>query len=590
MAAALLPTVLLGVISVQSVRSQAQRASIQGALVVVRVVGFGLDAVLQDARRTLEVIAATPEMAATDWADAGFPDQQRPRLAAMADRYPLFEDLYLLGPRGQPLVAARVSEPSRALEGFSPELADNYGGYLSDVYRAGPRNSPHIFMVVEVRDQALTKRGFLAAEVDLEGLHTGLRQTVGQGGPSLLIVDSQGRPLYPRAAWEEDAQALRRRDPAVDRVLSTLSEGHVIYTDDQGVEYLAVYKSMIGYNRYRGVRWGVILSQRTQEAFAAADLAARNTALIALLCALAVLGLSVPLVRWLSRPLRRLASYARRVGQSGAEEAGPPAPDLQQRTDEIGGLARAMSAMREDLQESHAQLEARHASLRRAERLSSVGFLAAGVAHEINNPLTTILGYGEFLLEDKAPDHPDRASLELIASEAERVREIVRGLLEMSRRRQDREEVDLDSLLRRALTLSRAGLDMDRVAVRVHPPDEEVTLHADRHALLQVIMNLISNAVDALEGRDDPQLWLRWGHRGDQIFLEVEDNGEGMSEEVQQRLFEPFFTTKAHGRGTGLGMAILSRIVQEHQGQIEVHTQPGQGARFTITLPTSAAA
>jgi signal transduction histidine kinase len=128
---------------------------------------------------------------------------------------------------------------------------------------------------------------------------------------------------------------------------------------------------------------------------------------------------------------------------------------------------------------------------------------------------------------------------------------------------------------------------MDRVTVRVHPPEEVITLHADRHALLQVIMNLISNAVDALEGQEDPTLTLRWGSSGDQVYFEVEDNGEGMSPQVQERLFEPFFTTKANGRGTGLGMAILSRIVQEHRGHVALRTQPGEGARFTVTLPTN---
>jgi signal transduction histidine kinase len=375
----------------------------------------------------------------------------------------------------------------------------------------------------------------------------------------------------------------------VDRVLSTLSEGHVIYTDPDGVEWIAVYKSMIGYNRYRGVRWGVILRQRTRDAFAAADQAARNAALIALAVALLLLAGSVPLARWLSRPLVRLASYARALGQNSDLALAPPALDLQRRADEIGGLALAMTAMTADLQQHRAAQEARHEALRRAERLASLGFLAAGVAHEINNPLTTILGYGELLLEDKAPDHPDRASLELIAAEAARVREIVRGLLDMSRRPHAREDLDLGDLIDRALTLSRAGLRMDHVHVQRRPPPAPVTLHADRHGLLQVVMNLISNAVDALEDKEDQQLTIQWREDERGVTLSVADNGEGMTAEVAARLFEPFFTTKAAGRGTGLGMAILSRIIVEHGGEVSFTSAPGEGTCFEVRLPRASA-
>lgn len=576
----LVPTVLLGAWSARSIQNQARQETLRSARTLVNVIGFGLDAVLQDARRTLEVVASSPQVGGV-FHDPG---AARARLKSLANHYALFSDVYLLDPAGKPLLAARTESPGDDLEGFSPELADNYGGYVSDVFEAGPRKTPHIFMVVEVRGENLRKRGFLVSVIDLSQLYASLREAVGgEDGRALLIVDNHGRAIYPPEAWAQ-GESLRRENRAVDQVLSSLSEGHVLQARG-GQEEIAVYKSMIGYNRYRGVRWGVILSQRTQDALAAADIAARNTIVVAVAVALIISLLSFALALWLSRPLIRLARYARKIGQEGVEKTEAPPEGLQKRSDEIGGLARSMSGMMMDLQSSRAELERRHEALRRAETMSSVGFLAAGVAHEINNPLTTILGYSQLLEEDKAEGDPDKAALELIASEAERVREIVRGLLEMSRRGHQRERFDPGEVIRRALVLSRAGLEMDEVEVVLEGPEGAVLVEADRQGVLQVVMNLLSNAVDALEGTDGPLLVLAWGRVGEGVFFSVEDNGEGMSAEVLSRIFEPFYTTRAPGKGTGLGMAILRRIVEEHRGQVEVESRQGRGARFVVTLP-----
>ncbi len=585
---AVVPTAVLGAMSVGQIRDEAQREFVRGSLALVRVIGFGLDAVLQDARQTLEVAASRPEVVSGRWRPEGEGrGEVVRRLREVVDRTPLFEDVTVLGPDGRAVVAAVAGSPSSAFGGFSPELADNYGGYVSDVYRAGPRGTPHIFMVVEVRGEGLEKLGFLAAEIDLSRLYGDLKEALGEGVErELLIVDSEGRAIYPPGAWERGEGSLRRRDPAVDEVLSTLSEGHLSYEGVGGEEVIAVYKSMIGYNRTRGVRWGVVLSQPTRVAFAQADRAAWVTVGLALGFLVLALVVCVPLARWMTGALSELAAHARAIGQEGAgvDRAVPGA--LLGRGDEIGALARSMSAMQADLGRQRRELELRHEALRRAERLSSVGLLAAGVAHEINNPLTTILGYSASLGEEKAADHPDRAALELIASEAARVREIVRGLLELSRRRRGVEAVDLREVVGRALTLSRAGLSMGEVEVESSSL-REVQIEGEAAALLQVVMNLIANAVDALEGVEGARLVVGCGASGEEGWasLWVADNGAGMTPEVKARIFEPFFTTKEAGRGTGLGMAILGTIVEDHGGRIEVESAPGRGSRFEVRLP-----
>lgn len=577
MVSVFVPTVVLGIVFGLGLRAQAQQEATTGSLTVVRVVGFGVDAVMQDARRTLEISAA-------EIADRPSGPEVKGQLRRLSARYPLFSDVYLLDPDGKAVLAALSEQPADDLSGFSPELADNYGGYVSDVYRAGPRGTPHVFMIVEVRGVGLDKQGFLAAVIDLSRMYTGLTDALSEGG-ELLIVDGRGRPIYPLEAWEAHPKSLRPEHPGVDRVLSSLSEGHVIYTDANGTEQLAVYRSLIGYNPYRGLRWGVVLERPTSEVFAAADLAVRNTAGVVIGFLLLALVTSVPIARAMTAALSRLAGHVREVGQAGVEATQAPPDDLRERADEIGDLARSMASMVGDLKASRNELHARHDALRRAERLSSVGVLAAGVAHEVNNPLTTILGYSEFLLEDKAEGHPDRASLELIASEASRVREIVRGLLELSRRRHGYERVDLRDLIERALTLSEAGLDLDEIELERDLPPSGVHAEVDRQAILQVLMNLISNAVDALDGRDARRLRMRCRAEADHVILEVEDSGEGIEPAAIAQLYEPFFTTKPPGRGTGLGLAIVQSIVADHHGRIEVRSEVGVGTCFRLVLP-----
>jgi len=589
--ATLIPTIVLGVTSAVLIREQAQQETIRGSLSVVRVVGFGVDATLQDARRAMETVAAMPDVADTPWDDEHAPELRR-RLELLSGRFPLLSQLYLLDTRGQPVLATRSAGPMEALSGFSPELADNYGGYVSDVFPARHTGAPHIFMVVEVRDRALRKRGFLAATIDLANLHTALTDAIdpeqNQAG-QLLIVDSHGRAIYPPSAWAASSENLRAQHPAVDRVLSTLSEGHVTFVDRDGQRWLAVYKSMIGYSRTRGIRWGIVLQRPAEEAFRSADIAARNTALIAIGCFVLALLVAFPMANVLTAALRELGRYALAIGRSEALTPHALPPSLAGRTDEVGALARAMSVMLADLQRSRSEIVGRHQALRKAERLSSVGLLAAGVAHEINNPLTTILGYGEFLLEDKDAAHEDRDALELIVSEAGRVREIVRGLLELSRRRGDLHPFDLRETVQRAETLARAGLNLGAIELETDLPETPVILDADPQAVLQVLMNFITNAVDAIdEAGGAGRVVVGCRGVGDEAVVWTEDTGGGMDAETLAQATEPFFTTKPSGKGTGLGLAVVTSIVEDHGGRLSIRSAPGEGTRIEVRLGLTA--
>ena len=225
--------------------------------------------------------------------------------------------------------------------------------------------------------------------------------------------------------------------------------------------------------------------------------------------------------------------------------------------------------------------------IQRAQKLAAVGLLAAGIAHEINNPLSGVVGYSRLLLERPlAPELRDK--VEKIAASGERCRKIVEGVLLFSRQREggQRGTIELRGLLDRVLRIGEYQWRMHNVRV-VHEGLDRATVHADPEQIEQVLLNLLSNAVDAMPrgGTIRIHLGQEAPADGGRVKLEVADEGVGIPPEVQGRIFDPFFSTKEIGKGTGLGLAISYGIVKDHGGDILVRSQPGQGTTFTIYLP-----
>jgi hypothetical protein len=243
--------------------------------------------------------------------------------------------------------------------------------------------------------------------------------------------------------------------------------------------------------------------------------------------------------------------------------------------------------LQEDLSE-RAWLEVQ---LIRSEKLSSVGVLAAGVAHEINNPLTTILGYAKLLLEDRPEDDADRAALELVADEARRVQEIVRNLLDFSRQETGQmDPVPAAEMVERTLNLVAPDLRKRGVQAVTERAEDLPPALVDRRRMEQVLVNLVTNAGHAMPqgGTLTVRTGLDTGH-SPPLYIEIADTGIGMTAETLARIFDPFFTTKEPGQGTGLGLAISQRIVTDHGGLLEVQSEPDQGTTFRIWLHVDAA-
>ena len=285
-----------------------------------------------------------------------------------------------------------------------------------------------------------------------------------------------------------------------------------------------------------------------------------------------------------SRLIRPLSALSRRADAIARGDAAPAA--AVGGPGEIGTLGARVEEMAHRIAE-RAELKD---ALARGDRLASVGVMSAQVAHEINNPLTTVLGYAKLLIEDKPDGHPDRAGLELIASEAERMKKIVGGLLDYARspvaETSGTRPTDVAAIGRHVSALLDPQLRKARVTLAL-ALDAAPAVTMDAGALQQVLVNLIQNATQAI-GTGGGAIEVRGEPAPGAIatMIRVIDDGPGVPAADRTRVFDPFFTTKAAGVGTGLGLAVCKHLVSRAGGTIEVVDGPGgRGAELRVVIP-----
>jgi signal transduction histidine kinase len=299
--------------------------------------------------------------------------------------------------------------------------------------------------------------------------------------------------------------------------------------------------------------------------------------------------------RWFADPLHILVKGSRKVAAGDFEYR----IELRGR-DEIGELADALNAMtnrfREIRDDLDRQVQERTSQVVRSEQLASVGFLAAGVSHEINNPLASIAlcsesleGRLQELLEEAGADHAEdvevaRNYLQMIQREAFRCKQITEKLLDFARRGDSqRHSTDLRELAADVIEMVQHLGQFQEKGIELMP-GPPVIASVNSQEIKQVILNLITNGLESLDCKGRVRVFI--DRSGQAARLIVEDNGCGMTDEVRKHLFEPFFTRRRSGQGTGLGLSISHRIVAEHRGQIEATSDgPGRGSRFVVTIP-----
>ncbi|MBN1608361.1 MAG: HAMP domain-containing protein [Polyangiaceae bacterium] len=317
---------------------------------------------------------------------------------------------------------------------------------------------------------------------------------------------------------------------------------------------------------------GVVLMSLSmdQREATAADLRRQLYLFAALLTLVITTTVFVLLTKLLGKPVGELVEGTRRLA---AGDLGQPIPVRS--SDEIGLLARSFNENTERLARAQRQLH-------EMEKLASVGRLAAGVAHEINNPLTGILTYAEALREDLTPEQ--RADVDAIIGEALRCRDIVRRLLDFARRRPPaKRATDLNQLVKHVIQLleRQKALGHVRVVRRLAP--ELPTVMLDSSQFHQVLVNLVVNAAEATPAGGTITVVTAASPDGAGIHLDVSDTGSGVPPEVRSHIFDPFFTTKT--MGTGLGLPVAWGIVQQHGGRLSFVTTAERGTTFTVELP-----
>jgi two-component system, NtrC family, sensor kinase len=225
-----------------------------------------------------------------------------------------------------------------------------------------------------------------------------------------------------------------------------------------------------------------------------------------------------------------------------------------------------------------------------SERLAAMGAMIGGVAHELNNPLTSILGIGE-LLQDSQNSETSRKQIAMLQQQAKRAAEIVRNLTYFSTPpTPGRTRVNIGDVVERTLNLHAYSLRKNNITVDFVRETGLPYVQGDPHQLMQVFLNLLLNAEQAIrEARDRGTIRIRMGNNGGTVWVSLLDDGPGIAVDILSNIFDPFYTTKRPGRGTGLGLSICKSVVKEHHGTIEAANAPGGGAVLTVTLPAAAA-
>ncbi|NUP89337.1 MAG: cache domain-containing protein [Candidatus Sumerlaeia bacterium] len=385
------------------------------------------------------------------------------------------------------------------------------------------------------------------------------------------VLNEQGTPAVGTRLSEIVAQrVLEEGRPWNDRAF-VVSDWYITayepIRDPEGEVVGALYVGLLE-APFRRPLWGIVSVFLLM-------VAATTTAILILL------GVVTRHVLW---PIQRVVTMAGRVVRgdlSARVQIRPPG--------EMGRLCAAIDAMADAVAERERQLRvATQQQIGQSEKLASIGRLAAGIAHEINNPLTGVLTFAHMLRQRPVMEEPDRHDLDVILRETTRVREIVRGLLDFARESPSaRQPLDINEVIHNTLRLVRSQKEFRDVEI-VESLDRHLPrILGDKNQLQQVLLNLTFNACEAMDGGGG-RLSVTTEARADHVAILVADTGHGISEENLGRIFDPFYTTKPVGKGTGLGLSVSYGIVQQHGGTIDVASCVGVGTTFTIVLPAGA--
>ena len=277
------------------------------------------------------------------------------------------------------------------------------------------------------------------------------------------------------------------------------------------------------------------------------------------------------------RSLREIEKLARSISAGNFNRI-----DGFRSRDELGSVITAINSMSEELSNREEQII-------QSKKLASLGILTAGVAHEITNPLNNISMIAQTYEEmyDHLPDRQRRELIGKVDAETERIRKIVKNLLDFSKPKDaNPKEADINTVVQKTLTLVQNMIDVQNIETVIRLEEGLPCLFIDEHQVQQVLVNLVTNAVQAMSAGGKLFISSRAGKGGNSVEITVKDTGKGIQPEFLPHIFDPFFSTKGEG-GTGLGLSVSYGIIKNHRGDIRVESKPGVGTTFTVELPIS---
>ena len=284
----------------------------------------------------------------------------------------------------------------------------------------------------------------------------------------------------------------------------------------------------------------------------------------------------------IQRPMGELQQAVALIGEGNLDVR----VSFSQRNDEIGDLGRNFNRMMQQLRDSRKEIETMHRTqMSRAEHLATLGELATGLAHEIRNPLAGIAGVIEIIGRDLPESSPAREMVKDVRMEINQINRILTDLLETARPHPPRMmRSNLNTTVEHAVMLARQQVLSQPIKIELEQAPELPEVEHDSDQIHQVLLNLLLNAVQAMDGEGTVKVHI--GSRHDCACVAVTDTGRGISEQQLTQIFRPFYTTR--GNGTGLGLSLARRIVEEHHGRINVTSSVGKGSRFEVLLPFNA--
>jgi signal transduction histidine kinase len=311
---------------------------------------------------------------------------------------------------------------------------------------------------------------------------------------------------------------------------------------------------------------------------------AEKAALVALVLMLGNSIMTALYVETLIRPILNLNQTMKRAGEGDLTVRAPT-----RQGDEVAELADVFNRMMAELEASREREELQRAQLAHTEKMVAVGTLAAGVAHEVNNPLSGVLASIENMRDNPDDEEMRDRYLTLIADGLKRIEHTVANLLNFARPREIRlERTSVNHNLRHVVELVGYQFRAAGIEINMDLDEDPGAVEADHFQMEQLFLNLVLNALDAM--RDGGTLYLRTRVRGGKVIAEVRDTGHGIPAEIRDRIFDPFFTTREVGEGTGLGLAVSGSIVAAHGGKIELETAVGRGTTFRVIMSAMAEA